>query len=381
MRLFMKIQFALILFAVLAGLLMIDKASAIVVSSKEDYVPWPEVPTDMDWGTPVPLDYDNVGVIGTAATGVYVGYGWVLTAAHIGYGNITLDGTTYSYVNGSVHFIENPDIDGLTSPTTDLSLFRLAEIPDLPKLEIAEEEPEVMQDIYYVGNGFKQTGDMVYWNEGTLSEFWGYYLSGGHELCWGPNNVNSFTSESTDTTGIVVLPSGVDMIGFKSYFSVANLDSQAVPGDSGGATFYQNDEGDWVLGGIISCISKPENTPNGTVIQGSATYSVALSYYRDQILDIITPVPGDANGDGVVDSSDATILAGNWQSYTSRGVFAGDFNEDGYVDASDATILAGNWQYGTDSLNAIIPEPGICAMLLGLVPMGYWFFWRRHGPY
>ncbi|MGD9126088.1 MAG: caspase family protein [Planctomycetia bacterium] len=54
-------------------------------------------------------------------------------------------------------------------------------------------------------------------------------------------------------------------------------------------------------------------------------------------------IDGDINLDGHVDASDATILAGNWQSTTGTWL-QGDLNGDGNVDASDATILAGNWQ-------------------------------------
>ena len=77
--------------------------------------------------------------------------------------------------------------------------------------------------------------------------------------------------------------------------------------------------------------------------------------------------PGDANGDGVVDGSDVTILAGNWQA-GSVGIASatwemGDFNGDGKVDGSDVTILAGNWQYGTTTAN-IVPEQSSSVLLL-----------------
>ena len=36
-----------------------------------------------------------------AATAVYVGYGWMLTAAHVGPGSVELNGVDYDYVAGS----------------------------------------------------------------------------------------------------------------------------------------------------------------------------------------------------------------------------------------------------------------------------------------
>ena len=75
-------------------------------------------------------------------------------------------------------------------------------------------------------------------------------------------------------------------------------------------------------------------------------------------------IAGDANGDGKVDGSDVTILAGNWQygvdmEEPDATWEMGDFNGDGVVDGSDVTILAGNWQYGVDTAGATVPEPGV----------------------
>lgn len=54
-------------------------------------------------------------------------------------------------------------------------------------------------------------------------------------------------------------------------------------------------------------------------------------------------LPGDANGDGVVDTADYTIWADNYLQ-TSATFFQGDFNGDGIVDAADYTIWADNFQ-------------------------------------
>ena len=79
-------------------------------------------------------------------------------------------------------------------------------------------------------------------------------------------------------------------------------------------------------------------------------------------------LPGDANGDGKVDGSDVTILAGNWQVGVDGTVTAswemGDFNGDGKVDGSDVTILAGNWQAGVETATSAVPEPSTLVMLI-----------------
>jgi hypothetical protein len=73
-------------------------------------------------------------------------------------------------------------------------------------------------------------------------------------------------------------------------------------------------------------------------------------------------VPGDANGDGVVNESDAAILADHWgqSGYWTEG----DFNGDGVVDICDAAILAANWQGDTENAAVtVIPEPSVLLLL------------------
>ena len=47
----------------------------------------------------------------------------------------------------------------------------------------------------------------------------------------------------------------------------------------------------------------------------------------------------------------------------------GDANGDGKVDGSDVTILAGNWQYGVTAATASVPEPSVLIMFFGFVVM------------
>ena len=107
------------------------------------------------------------------------------------------------------------------------------------------------------------------------------------------------------------------------------------------------------------------------------------SYASDEYYTIelaASKVAGDANGDGKVDGSDVTIVAGNWQhgvTGTADATWAmGDFNGDGKVDGSDVTILAGNWQYGVTSETNSVPEPGTLALIMTLAS-GLLIFERR----
>ena len=110
----------------------------------------------------------------------------------------------------------------------------------------------------------------------------------------------------------------------------------------------------------------------------NSAYEDGPTYYNFQIAEIefmVTPelVAGDANGDGKVDGSDVTILAGNWQAgvgdpNTETITWAmGDFNGDGQIDGSDVTILAGNWQYGVEATTATVPEPSTMLALFAIL--------------
>ena len=93
--------------------------------------------------------------------------------------------------------------------------------------------------------------------------------------------------------------------------------------------------------------------------------------WYDLFMSLTEPIAGDANGDGKVDGSDVTILAGNWQygvTGTANATWEmGDFNGDGKVDGSDVTILAGNWQYGVATDAAAVPEPSTLALLFSVI--------------
>jgi len=78
-------------------------------------------------------------------------------------------------------------------------------------------------------------------------------------------------------------------------------------------------------------------------------------------------VPGDATGDGRIDDEDAAILASNWGKKIAGGGWVGDFNGDGQVNAADAAILTANWGYVAEGGPIGVPEPGLLALLAGLL--------------
>jgi hypothetical protein len=96
----------------------------------------------------------------------------------------------------------------------------------------------------------------------------------------------------------------------------------------------------------------------------------------------ITVVPGDLNGDGIVNAQDLELVASHWLQ-TGTNV-AGDANGDGIVNGGDLRIIDANWLKnasgstgGGTSVAAVVPEPATIVMVaLGGLALLAWR-WRH----
>jgi hypothetical protein len=119
-----------------------------------------------------------------------------------------------------------------------------------------------------------------------------------------------------------------------------------------GSAVSETDMAALITAGDISC-------PNGYAISTDGGYTVLAATAGPAI-------PGDTNGDSVVNEFDAQVLATYWGSTTASGPSQGDFNGDQAVNVADAAILAANWGDHTGGEATAVPEPTALALLIGL---------------
>ena len=156
-----------------AALLLAAPAAAVLNDTGNGNTTAPPGTADPGWL--------NVGRLG-GLNGVYMGYGWILTAAHVGTGpgTIVLDGDTYSIVVSTRVVIDH---DG--SANADLAAMKIDPLPtQLPVLEIASTSPGLDEKVTLIGKGRNQGAFTTWGNDGWEwaspgQTRWGTNLIGG----------------------------------------------------------------------------------------------------------------------------------------------------------------------------------------------------------
>lgn len=256
-----------------------------------------QTPSGTD-NTSAPTDdpgWANVGVLGIGS-GVYLGDGWVLTAAHVGGGSIVLNGGTYAMLAGSGTTLTNAGEPGKTA-STDLYMFQLASTPvGLGSVTIAATSSGSGAAVTMIGAG-RDRGAYTEWyvntNTGTNPWTWTEVPSGGNAfgfktldsrtMRWGTNTIAATGAWANDGVGdINMLYTGFN---FPQDYS---SEAQAAYGDSGGAVFHKNGS-NWELTGLMLMVAGYSGQPNpaANAVFGNKTYAADLSFYRPQIMAIV----------------------------------------------------------------------------------------------
>ena len=265
-----------------------QRAEAVVISSETG-----------TGNTNAPVDdpgWANMGLI-NGASGIYLGSGWVLTASHVGVGNITFGGISYSPLSNSTVQITNTTPGKSTN--TDLIMFQLASTPvGLGSLALASNAPTPGSGVTMIGAG-RDRGAFTEWNVNTATSPWtwtvvssngnaaGFQTLATSTMRWGTNTITNANFWVTVDVG-----EDRDVRSFATTFDallgLGPDEAQAVLGDSGGAVFQKNGSS-WELSGVMFTVAGFSNQPSPAItpVFGNETFSADLSYYAPQIMSII----------------------------------------------------------------------------------------------
>ncbi len=223
--------------------------------------------------------WDAVGLAGNL-TGVYLGRGWVLTANHVGEQDITFGGIVYPAIPGTkVRFMTD------ASTPADLAVYRIDGRPSIPAVVLSASPPDVGEEVTLIGNGWNREPTLTEWTASWTevppgpAVYSGFKQAGGHSMRWGRNVV--------EETGIVVTTTESFLVTFDESGG-ALYESQAVPGDSGGAVFIKRGA-HWELAGIMFARFLFADQPANTAVFGNESASADVSFYRDQIIAAMNP--------------------------------------------------------------------------------------------
>ena len=313
--------------------------------------------------TTAPADdpgWSHVGLRG-ALNAVYLGYGWVVTAAHVGAGPLALGNTTYPDVPGSSSVIMHS-----ASTPADLVVYRIDPYPHgLAALAIPAAPAPVGAQVVMIGAG-KPRGASTQW-----MGIGGWQWLFATVKRWGTNEIGAVLDSGppVNTTNLT--------IGSVTTRSLVADFSENAPGDEGivtvgdsGGGFFVRDGAAWKLGGVSFALGTYAGQPSNTSLYGNVTYAVDLSYYRAKVLAIARPCadgadndsdsatdyPADSGctwvgdlselpdcSDGIDNDNDGSVdLADSYCAGASSPREEPDADSDGVTDAEDNCLVVAN---------------------------------------
>lgn len=246
--------------------------------------------------------WERVGAFATGSgngTGVYLGNGWVLTAAHVNLGGSDfvvehadgISSTAYDIlsVGPTLTNPSNPfGVDPLTA-TTDLRLVQVdlaagGPLAGVGVIDIADTPMTSGTAGVMIGTGETQTSLLASVVSTGVPDREGYAWSGSRDKKW----ADGTTVELVD--GEVFESSGRDVIAFYTLFQESEGSGMAANNDSGSGFFVDTVDG-WQLSGLAHSVLGFGNQDASTAAFGNVTAWSDLSYYADQINAIVVPEP------------------------------------------------------------------------------------------
>lgn len=400
--------------------------------------------------TTAPTDDPGWSNVSSNYSTVYLGNQWVITARHT-YGTapppIQLGGGTYSVIPGTeVQLTNTQSYSSGDSRNSDIVMFRIRPEsgsglapedfdPTIKPITISSATPTVGTQVTMIGASYPrvvnvddggQQGETHYTSvntgvdgpdAGTEADWTWTPSSAGSsnqrgfvttittpQKTWGQNAITSdfdietrfgLGRDADNNTVFNVFDRFVVTLTTRFDEDALPNEAQAAGNDSGGAVFYKNLAGQWVLGGVMHSILQQPNQPLSVAMYGNYTAFSDFSQfnYRNQIQTILSgqsySVMGDANLDGVVSGNgtgsiatdDVSAFIAGWNSNNGSGdgdIYTwqrGDFDQNGLVDLLDFAILrqaVGGTINASVLLGASVPEPsaisiGAAALVMSLL--------------
>jgi hypothetical protein len=212
-------------------------------------------------GVPFPF-WKNVGQI-DRSSGIYLGNGYVLTAAHVGSGPFrTVDGKSYPAEPKSEKYFKNYD-----GSLADLCLFRIKfnttdPIATWPSIPLTTMPPHKGTPVILVAGG-----------AGAITSGRRFAWSDDYQVRWGLNSIEKIYSVPMPTSRFA-------SFGFGTKFEKTGGRCQAAPGDSGGAAFHFNAVAKrWELAGVIVAV----DSRFGAAEYGNQTYIADPALFRREL--------------------------------------------------------------------------------------------------
>ena len=162
-----------------------------------------------------------------------------------------------------------------------------------------------------IGRGRDRAPDLTFWEVDPAGDddIWtevptppfdrlGYKWLDSQTMRWGTNTIVDDLEvdprEIDQNHNLISTIEEVDVISFVTKFDeedtadVTEFETHATLGDSGGAVFVQEFEGDWLLTGVIFAVTRNEGQPDRTAVFDNFTVAADLAFYRDQIIELVS---------------------------------------------------------------------------------------------